>query len=89
MSPPCQVNATVSQLGAHVLQPALGLPRYPLLCCLCCETVRHRSSKLSVIKTSYQDNRFEQYKQAGLNAKHIRGKVLRLAERIDVPVLQV
>eukprot|EP00588_Corethron_pennatum_P014039 CAMPEP_0194278350 /NCGR_PEP_ID=MMETSP0169-20130528/10411_1 /TAXON_ID=218684 /ORGANISM="Corethron pennatum, Strain L29A3" /LENGTH=746 /DNA_ID=CAMNT_0039022505 /DNA_START=158 /DNA_END=2398 /DNA_ORIENTATION=- len=31
---------------------------------------------------------YEQYEQAGLNAKHIRGTVLRLTERIDVPVLQ-
>jgi len=32
---------------------------------------------------------YEQYEQAGLNARHIRGTVLRLTERIDVPVLQV
>jgi len=33
-------------------------------------------------------SQYEQYEQAGLNAKHIRGTVLRLKERINVPVLQ-
>mmetsp|Transcript_22172 Transcript_22172/g.32372 ORF Transcript_22172/g.32372 Transcript_22172/m.32372 type:complete len:737 (+) Transcript_22172:99-2309(+) len=31
---------------------------------------------------------FEQYEQAGLNSRHIKGTVLRLAEKIEVPVLQ-
>ena len=30
---------------------------------------------------------YEQYEMAGLNAKHIRGTVLRLCEKIDVPVM--
>mmetsp|Transcript_12959 Transcript_12959/g.35773 ORF Transcript_12959/g.35773 Transcript_12959/m.35773 type:complete len:100 (-) Transcript_12959:237-536(-) len=30
----------------------------------------------------------EQYEQAGLNARHIKGTILRLANRIDVPVLE-
>jgi len=30
---------------------------------------------------------FEQYEQAGLNSEHIRGTILRLAKRVNVPVL--
>lgn len=31
---------------------------------------------------------FEQYEQAGLNAQHIRGTILRLTKRMKVPVLE-
>lgn len=31
---------------------------------------------------------YEQYEQAGLNSEHIRGTILRLTKRIDVPVLE-
>jgi 1-deoxy-D-xylulose-5-phosphate synthase len=31
---------------------------------------------------------FEQYEQAGLNARHIKGTILRLTKRVDVPVLE-
>lgn len=31
---------------------------------------------------------YEQYEQAGLNSHHIRGTVLRLTKRVDVPVLE-
>jgi 1-deoxy-D-xylulose-5-phosphate synthase len=31
---------------------------------------------------------FEQYDQAGLNARHIKGTILRLTKRVDVPVLE-
>ena len=30
---------------------------------------------------------YEQYEQAGLNAKHIKGTILRIANKIDVPVM--
>lgn len=33
-------------------------------------------------------SQYEQYEQAGLNSEHIRGTILRLANRVDVPVLQ-
>jgi len=31
---------------------------------------------------------YEQYEEAGLNAEHIRGTIMRLAKRVDVPVLE-
>ena len=31
---------------------------------------------------------FQQYEQAGLNARHIKGTVLRLAKKIEIPVLE-
>lgn len=31
---------------------------------------------------------FEQYEQAGLNAKHIKGTIMRLTKRLKVPVLE-
>lgn len=31
---------------------------------------------------------FEQYEQAGLNSQHIRGTILRLTQRVNVPVLE-
>lgn len=31
---------------------------------------------------------FQQYEQAGLNAKHIKGTILRLAKKIDIPILE-
>ena len=34
-----------------------------------------------------QGPQYEQYEMAGLNAKHIKGTVLRLCEKIDVPVM--
>jgi 1-deoxy-D-xylulose-5-phosphate synthase len=33
-------------------------------------------------------SQFEQYDQAGLNARHIKGTILRLTKRVDVPVLE-
>lgn len=31
---------------------------------------------------------FQQYEQAGLNAKHIKGTILRLSKKIDIPILE-
>ena len=31
---------------------------------------------------------YEQYEQAGLNSEHIRGTILRLSNRVNIPVLQ-
>ena len=31
---------------------------------------------------------FQQYEQAGLNARHIKGTILRLTNKVDVPVLE-
>jgi 1-deoxy-D-xylulose-5-phosphate synthase len=33
-------------------------------------------------------SQFEQYDQAGLNSRHIKGTILRLTKRIEVPVLE-
>jgi 1-deoxy-D-xylulose-5-phosphate synthase len=43
-----------------------------------------------VIPDSYFETatQYEQYEQAGLNSEHIRGTILRLTKRIDVPVLE-
>ena len=31
---------------------------------------------------------FQQYEQAGLNARHIKGTILRLAKKIEIPILE-
>jgi len=31
---------------------------------------------------------FQQYEQAGLNSRHIKGTILRLAKKIEIPILE-